>query len=122
MRELKFRAWNPTLKCMLYSKELGGFFDHEIYPNRDWEIQQFTGLTDKKGKDIYEGDIVEAIANYHGKETDIKFSAKIIYNDNIGSFQISYKNMNDLFVNDDIWVKYFLRVIGNIHEHTELLK
>ncbi len=84
-------------------------------------VGEFTGLKDKNGKEIYEGDIVNAVQNYHGKPSSIMFNAKIIYNDNIGSFMISYKNINDVFVNDEIWLRYFLEVIGNIHENPELL-
>lgn len=57
-RELKFRAWSPKLKFMVYSetKRLGQFFDHDIGDN--WPVMQFTGLKTSTGKEIYEGDIL----------------------------------------------------------------
>ncbi len=136
MREIKFKGldikgnWHYGLLCI--DKE-GTFISNsegcpKAFEVRPETIGEFTGLKDKKrtkefseGQEIYEGDIVNAVQNYHGKPSSIMFNAKIIYNDNIGSFMISYKNINDMFVNDEIWLRYFLEVIGNIHETPELL-
>ena len=125
MKNIKFRAWEinkslagkmskPFTLTDIHNNGLGTFGD-------SYEFMQFTGLKDINGKEIYEGDIVNAVQNYHGKPSSIMFNAKIIYNDNVGSFMISYKNINDVFVNDEIWLRYFLEVIGNIHENPELL-
>ena len=68
MREIKFRAWNGEEMCngWLLSLSMSGqlTFDSGECGEKviDWPIMQFTGLLDKNGKEIYEGDIIEIVA------------------------------------------------------------
>jgi len=59
MRELKFRAWHNNKMCHfdLFTTEWDAMSIKDVIINAE-PIMQFTGLLDKQGKEIYEGDIV----------------------------------------------------------------
>lgn len=93
-------------------------YDHQVIPET---VGQFTGLTDKNGKKIFEGDIVKY------KNTDgIKFNGvrltvigKVVYNEKTASFAIYGKDKIGAKHCDYFPIKN-VEVIGNIHDNPEL--
>jgi uncharacterized phage protein (TIGR01671 family) len=123
MREIKFRAWHNTQNVMLQVGDDYGTenpLDCVMYKlgGQDVVLMQYTGLKDKNGREIYEGDIVST-------DLDRPFNIVIFRN---GSFMFQcHDNGKDYFDlmlppddESDNWK--FGEVIGNIYENPELLK
>ncbi|MEF7566396.1 YopX family protein [Bacillus infantis] len=118
MREIKFRAW-LTNKNMMYQFDddsLGDHFNRLAYGYREFELMQYTGLKDKKGQEIYEGDILSA---FHGTQI-----TAVTWNEKYGLYEIVLQvsglsePMEELLGNHlDV-----VEVIGNIYENPELLE
>jgi len=121
MREIKFRAWDYVAKEMLVVKQLefgrnqsndiwAHLSDGHILNQQHFELMQYTGLKDKNGKQIYEGDIIRF------KWSD-EWISPVFWDDKYGWTIRTIK----------VW-KYNLslhidtvEVIGNIYENKELL-
>ncbi len=101
MRPIKFRLWNGVI---MYHFNLG---DEVIVGDKP--VMQFTGLFDKSGREIWEGDIVQS---------SHIFPSKIEFHD--GSFCF---NSDDPFpIHFSIYENDDIEVIGNIYENPEVLE
>jgi len=135
-RELKFRAWDSERREMLVVDELrlnnSDGNAHVFVKGRGWlsagagTVMQFTGLRDKNGKEIYEGDTI----------------SMDLYGDTLCGYQVTYCGNQDAglgmfagyyFQRDDFesWGELEARctengdnyeIIGNIYQNPELLK
>ena len=138
MKELKFRVWHTKLCHYLKDNEFyiepdGSVYSaFESYDDKiintnyienfsrdDFDegyiiVEQYTGLKDKNGKEIYEGDIVEYTTCYYGKE---KRHRKIVEwkewdSDDFGEpHNIGFSDLSEC-----------MEVIGNVHENPDLLE
>lgn len=115
MREIKFRAWDESQQYMAYQ----GTPDLEtiqsfIYHFGNKELLQFTGLHDKNGREIYEGDILKS-----GNGEGISFVVWVLDRWRFNSWMPYSMNLYD-HVNKTNG-KPMAEVIGNIYENLELL-
>ena len=115
-----FRMWDINTKRFyyMYLDELIGLTRTISIP-KDATIQQYTGLTDKNGKEIYEGDIVQY--NQNSSYDNMDFITK--WSDDKLGF-IFQSNSGEQLVNQTPHLNRFkhLEVVGNIFENPELLK
>ncbi len=124
MRQIKFRAWNKVKKVMCYDNEDGnadywggvlasnvGLINYYLKsPDSEYSYMQFTGLMDKNGTEIYEGDVVRDdnddlyVVKWHERIAVFFFD---------GHFSSPIDGLEDAEV---------IEVIGNIYENPELLE
>jgi uncharacterized phage protein (TIGR01671 family) len=135
MREIKFRAWHVDTQQMLPNAQTGvirTFTENGSYLVKECKYMQYTGLKDKNGKEIYEGDILEFTdkwewyrssygikMNFAGpselKELQEKYAAEPMHRrevkfDPLEGYGLSKGDLEDYF-----------EIIGNIYENPELL-
>lgn len=138
---IKFRVWDTLQNRMYYPDGQIGLCNNEfnypeLYQNfqvpdeKYWStngfidkienkliVQQYIGLQDKNGKDIYDGDIVRYTCYFH--EHDLETHIGEVYFEE-GIFH--FDKINQFAANDCNFNVFSLEVIGNIFENPELLK
>ena len=128
MREIKFRVWDSTRKIMHRVRDIR---DMHLREFNNWSLRledeknndvltsgtflklmQFTGLKDKNGKEIFEGDIVFAKPDFKG---EVIFETIEINHTCSTAFLIKYKDGTIGGIGKDV------EIIGNIYENPKLL-
>ena len=131
-RQLKFRVWDKLAERMIYPHndnqqhfiiDLNGRF-HNLQNGSggdDYVIQQYTGLTDNNDKEIYEGDI---LIYKSGSIPTTGVIGQVLYEADEGGyiFQWERKGPNQNYKNLNCDVAFESVIVGNIFEHSELLK
>ena len=115
MRKIKFRAWDRILKKMTYEVSMKSgegeyinILDMFAILNQRYDFMQYTGLKDKNGKEIYEGDIIlfdenKAVVFYGNGKFRVKYKMR---NGGLG-----YQNLSDVLYYNTT------QVISNFYEN-----
>lgn len=133
-REIKFRAWNQEKNIMVYDDEDGSadywdgvcvsdveMVNATLERKNRYVWMQFTGLRDKNGKEIYEGDIGEregVLYQVLWIDQVAKFGVKVIKTNNVLSRGLSFPIQHYIRPGT---LECSFKVIGNIYKNPELL-
>jgi uncharacterized phage protein (TIGR01671 family) len=131
-REIKFRCWNgeDMISPDGITRDGYAYWKENSIPTGSRDIMQFTGLKDKNGKEIYEGDVVGFVKDKYGDGKHEYWSVE--YDDAQARF-VCYNQINstrgfESDIDGEVFVSVFedycfiCEVIGNIYENKELLE
>ena len=119
-RELKFRVYIPDHEKLCYFNLTHFDYSDRYLSQHLYPVQQYTGLKDKNGVEIYEGDIVEII---YGEN----LVGEVYFQSNMGTFRVKCIDENSYpLVTYNIkggeLINVVEKVIGNIYEPPELVE
>mgnify|MGYP002526414295 CR=1 FL=1 len=118
----RFRVWDKDRKCFFNDDEVVIYPNGEVsFFNADYDfaeivVNQCTGLKDKNGKLIYDGDLIKSPSNSHVLEVFRYIDGTYM------TREYRKDGQNELSVYQFIASDYGIEVIGNIHQNQELLK
>ena len=132
MRTIKFRAWseecydeeNDSYVFEMISADRLAISEYNLLQDQlkqteKFRLMQFTGLQDKNGKEIYEGDIVvydRGVGNWTGKRMSTTHT--IVFSEEVFAFVMDYGSS---YIKLRKHWNYIYEVIGTIYENPELL-